>query len=367
MRYYLCRLILLFLGLCAATLPGFSARAERETGAASVDSQLAPDGAVSQPPPALAARLQARGFSLGAPVFIRIFKEQSRLELWMANGGRYALFAAYPVCRWSGQLGPKILEGDRQSPEGVYFISAHNLRINARWRRAMGVNFPNAYDRVQGRTGSGILIHGKCSSRGCFALTDHYVEEVYDIVAAALGAGQMRAPVHIFPFIMSTGRLAGRRQDEWFDFWRNLKKGFDLFERDRLPPRTLVCGGHYVFKSRRGGKSDKPAAAADCAPLYSAGVAVAAAGPKRQPRPAASQPLQQVPQTPQARAQGCNPKDAQCRLLRLALKAAVPCPKKYARCRIAHVAAIKSIDCPLKFPRCRKSRAARIATASQRR
>ncbi len=142
----------------------------------------------------LESELAAKGFALGAPAFIRVFKESSTLELWLWKNGRFYPFKSYAICKWSGELGPKLAEGDRQSPEGVYFISGRDLIINARWHRAMNLGFPNSRDKALGLTGSGILIHGKCSSIGCFSLTDPVVEDVYDIDRRR--AGCRPAPDH---------------------------------------------------------------------------------------------------------------------------------------------------------------------------
>ncbi|MBC8050627.1 MAG: murein L,D-transpeptidase [Chitinophagales bacterium] len=297
-------------------------------------------------------RAREKGFARGAPVFLRIFKESSSLEVWMEKGGRFALFSSYKICRWSGELGPKFEEGDRQSPEGIYDIRADDLRINARWHRAMGVNFPNAYDRTNARTGSGILIHGKCSSIGCFALTDPNVEEVYDLVDAALSAGQPRVLVHIFPFALTRENLAAKLQHPSINFWRELRPAFAAFERDRLPPAATLCGEQYGFTARRHIRGRDRIASTKC-PLLTEEIAVAAlVKPRRTPLAALVTPDD---------AKSCDPKQLRCRLLRIAVASKAACPKKYARCRNPQTAAIKSVDCPLKYPRCRKRGATRVA------
>ena len=296
----------------------------------------------------LEGELAAKGFALGAPAFIRVFKESSTLELWLWKGGRFHLFKSYPICKWSGELGPKLAEGDRQSPEGVYFISGRDLIVNARWHRAMNLGFPNSRDKALGLTGSGILIHGKCSSIGCFSLTDPVVEDVYEVIAAALDAGQPRIMVHVFPFPLTRANLARHAGDEWHDFWARLKRGHDLFLRDGVPPRTFVCMGEYAFQSRRARRVSL-AGNKSCTPLRRPAVTVvAAAGAKLPAR--AERAL-----SPQERAQKCDPKRTECRMLRQALASSVRCPRKYRRCRDKDMAATKSIECPLKFPRCRKA------------
>ncbi|MDZ4791032.1 MAG: L,D-transpeptidase family protein [Hyphomicrobiales bacterium] len=320
------------------------ARAERK------DAQVEAGDAVAET--AVQRRARERGFASGAPVFIRIFKESSSLEVWLEKRGRFVLFATYKICRWSGELGPKFEEGDRQSPEGIYDIRAEDLRVNARWHRAMGVNFPNAYDRTNARTGSGILIHGKCSSIGCFALTDPHVEEVYDLVDAALADGQQRVLVHIFPFALTTENLAAKLEHPSINFWRELRPAFAAFERDRLPPAATLCGEQYGFTTRRHIRGRDRIASAKC-PLLTEEIAVTALiKPRRTPVAAL---------VTSDDAKSCDPKQLRCRLLRIAVASKAACPKKYARCRNPQTAAIKSVDCPLKYPRCRKRGATRFA------
>ena len=194
----------------------------------------------------LDGRLAAHGVSLGAPVFIRIFKREFELELWMKRGDRFHRFATYPICRWSGELGPKLLEGDWQAPEGFYTVDAKALNPASRWHRSFNLGFPNALDRAHQRTGSYLMVHGGCSSIGCFAMTDAVIDEIWRLVSAALKQGQPRFHVHIFPFRMTEENLARRGHVRWATFWRDLKLGFDAFEASRLPPRIAVCQGRYA-------------------------------------------------------------------------------------------------------------------------
>ena len=191
-------------------------------------------------------RLAEHSVALGAPVFIRIFKLEFELELWIKRGDRFELFATYPICRWSGALGPKLYEGDRQAPEGFYTVDTPALNPNSRWHRSFNLGFPNALDRTYGRTGSYLMVHGGCGSVGCYAMTDPVIDEIRRLVTAALKAGQPRFHVHIFPFRMTPERLAERTRPQWALFWRDLKTGYDAFEATRLPPRVSVCQGRYV-------------------------------------------------------------------------------------------------------------------------
>lgn len=192
-------------------------------------------------------RLSAHGVSLGAPVFIRIFKREFELELWMKRDDRFHRFAVYPICRWSGDLGPKLAQGDAQAPEGFYTVDAKALNPNSRWHRSFNLGFPNAFDQVHKRTGTYLMVHGGCSSIGCYAMTDPVVDEIWRLVTAALKNGQPRFHVHIFPFRMTEENLSLRKHMTWAAFWTDLKRGYDSFEETQLPPRVSVCQGRYVI------------------------------------------------------------------------------------------------------------------------
>jgi len=192
-------------------------------------------------------RLAAQGVELGDPVMLRLFKLESELELWVEKDGHFVRFATYPICLWSGRLGPKLKEGDSQAPEGFYTIASEQLNPNSRWHRAFNLGFPNVFDKSKGRYGSFIMVHGGCSSIGCYAMTDPVVDELWRFVTAALDTGQERVPVHVFPFRLTDGNLKSRKSSQWAGFWGDLKKGYDLFERTRLPPVVSLCNGRYAF------------------------------------------------------------------------------------------------------------------------
>ncbi len=194
-----------------------------------------------------ARRLREKGLTAGSPVLIRVFKQESQLELWMEKSGRFELFATYPICFWSGTLGPKLREGDKQAPEGFYAFGQGQLYPTGRRPHSFDIGFPNVYDKSYGRTGSYIFVHGGCTSTGCFAMTDRVMDEIYALTEAALSAGQERIEVHAFPFRMTDANLAAHAESDWRDFWMNLKEGYDRFERTHMPPRVSVCGRRYVF------------------------------------------------------------------------------------------------------------------------
>lgn len=194
-------------------------------------------------------RLINKNVQWGAPVFIRIFKETSELELWAEQNGRYILFETYPICRWSGTLGPKLNEGDLQSPEGFYEVGPYQLKPNSEYHLAFNLGFPNAFDRANGRTGSFLMIHGGCGSAGCYAMTDTVIEEIYGLVEVALFTGQRSVPVHIFPFPLTEENLARHQDSEWMDFWRELKPAYDFFEEYQRPPSVEVAEKSYVLRA----------------------------------------------------------------------------------------------------------------------
>ncbi|SDP55625.1 hypothetical protein SAMN04488061_3301 [Filomicrobium insigne] len=216
-------------------------RIERQRQAANGDLPLPSTPNVGK----LDERLANKQLTRGNPVLLRIFKDESEFEIWMKKDNRYVHFATYPICHWSGDLGPKLVEGDKQSPEGFYTITRKRLHRSGRWPRSFNLGFPNVLDRSLLRTGSYLLIHGGCSSVGCYAMTDAVMTEIFGLVYDAIKAGQDYVPVHVFPFRMTNENLASHVESEWRDFWINLKEGYDSFERTRLPPRISVCNGRY--------------------------------------------------------------------------------------------------------------------------
>ena len=194
-------------------------------------------------------RLARVGATRGSPVFVRIFKEEAELELWTRGkaDGPWRRAHTYPICAHSGDLGPKLAEGDRQAPEGFYRVGAKQLLPTSRYYRAFNIGFPNAFDRSLDRTGSFLMVHGGCVSIGCYAMTDEGVAEIYTAVEAALDAGQSGVAVHAFPFRMTPERMAKARGSRWFSYWRNLAEGYRLFEETGAVPRAGTADGRYTF------------------------------------------------------------------------------------------------------------------------
>ena len=197
--------------------------------------------------PSFEAELARFNAQLGDPIFIRIFKESNELEVWIKGGKQYSLFKTYEICSYSGELGPKQQEGDRQSPEGFYFVQSNHLNPFSSFHLSFNIGYPNNYDKAYGRTGSALMVHGSCVSIGCFAMTDPKVEEIYTLAEAALKNSQPFFRVHIFPFRMTAENMARHKHSKWIKFWENLKEGYDLFEMDRVPPDTTVKQKKYVF------------------------------------------------------------------------------------------------------------------------
>ncbi|WP_208351443.1 L,D-transpeptidase family protein [Pseudaestuariivita rosea] len=198
--------------------------------------------------PDLQSSFADRDLRFGAPIFIRIFKEERELELWVDQGDTFVLFRTYPICTYSGTLGPKLQEGDLQSPEGFYLVPPSSMNPNSSYHLSFNLGFPNAYDRAADRTGSFLMVHGDCVSVGCYAMTDPVIEEIYVIAEAALNAGQPFFRVHAFPFRMTDQRMKLAHGHMWEDFWLNLKQGYDLFENTKRPPDVEVEDGRYVFE-----------------------------------------------------------------------------------------------------------------------
>src|SRR5262249_1369312 len=201
------------------------------------------------------ADLDAKQMSKASPILLRIFKEESELEVWKQDeSGRLALLRTYPICRWSGQLGPKIKEGDRQAPEGFYTITPGQMNPNSNYYLAINTGFPNAYDRANGRTGALLMIHGDCASVGCYAMTDEQIAEIYALAREAFFGGQKSLQLQAFPFQMTPLNMARHRDSPHMAFWRMLKQGYDQFEVTHREPKVDVCERRYVFDAETTGR-----------------------------------------------------------------------------------------------------------------
>src|SRR5437870_5064154 len=220
------------------------------------------------------ATLKSKNMEKESPILMRIFKEEAEFEVWKQDdSGRFALLRIYPICRWSGELGPKIRAGDRQAPEGFYTITPGLMNPNSSRYLAINMGFPNAYDKANGRTGQFLMIHGDCSSAGCYAMTDEQIAEIYALARESFFGGQRSFQIQAYPFRMTALNMAKHRNSPHMAFWKMLKQGNDHFEVSKREPKVDVCDKRYVFDAETNGKFS---AAAACPP-YQVGQELAAA------------------------------------------------------------------------------------------
>ena len=199
-------------------------------------------------PAALVNDIERADMAKDSPILVRIFKQEAELEVWkQARSGRFELLKTYPICRWSGELGPKVKQGDRQAPEGFYTITPAQMNPKSQFHLSFDIGYPNAFDRAHGRTGSALMVHGDCSSAGCYAMTDEQVSEIYALGRDSFFGGQRSFQVQAYPFRMNPLNMARHRNNPNMPFWKNLKQGYDHFEVTRRQPRVDVCERRYVF------------------------------------------------------------------------------------------------------------------------
>jgi murein L,D-transpeptidase YafK len=194
----------------------------------------------------------SKGASLNAPVLIRIIKESKELELWkLSTDKTYILIKIYPICAASGILGPKKSHGDMQAPEGFYSITKSQLNPFSKEHLSFNTGFPNQRDKAHGYSGDALMIHGGCRSAGCYAITDASMEELYAAVRDALDAGQSSVQLQIYPFRMSDWRMLMVRSDPNYEFWRELKAGWDYFEANKISIPVVVKDKQYYIERNK--------------------------------------------------------------------------------------------------------------------
>jgi murein L,D-transpeptidase YafK len=218
-------------------------------GCNSDEVSLASNAKANQPvPPKLVAAMAEKDMDLQSPILVRLFKEEAELEVWkQERSGRFALLKTYPICRWSGDLGPKVREGDRQAPEGFYSISPAQMNPQSAYYLSFNTGYPNAYDKALGHTGSQLMVHGDCSSRGCYAMTDEQIAEIYALGRESFFGGQRAFQLQAYPFRMTPLNMAKHRNNPNMPFWKMIKEGYDHFEVTRLEPKIDFCEKKYVF------------------------------------------------------------------------------------------------------------------------
>jgi len=231
--------------LASATLASAIALAGCDT-----DSVSLPAKAVRPLSPDMVTEIERKNMPKDSPILVRIFKEESELEVWKQDAeGRYAHLKTYPICRWSGELGPKVKQGDRQAPEGFYTITPAQMNPNSNYYLSFNLGFPNAYDKANDRNGQFLMVHGDCSSAGCYAMTDEQMGEIFALGRDSFFGGQKAFQVQAYPFRMTPVNMAKHRNSPHMAFWRMLKQGNDIFEVTRHEPKVEVCDKHYVFNA----------------------------------------------------------------------------------------------------------------------
>ena len=213
------------------------------------DISLANNAKANQPvPPKLIADMTAKDMDLQSPILVRLYKQEAELEIWKQDrSGRFALLKTYPICRWSGDLGPKVREGDRQAPEGFYAISPAQMNPQSAYYLSFNTGYPNAFDKALGRTGSQLMVHGDCSSRGCYAMTDEQIAEIYSLGRESFFGGQKSFQLQAYPFKMTPANMAKHRNNPNMPFWKMIKEGNDHFEVTKQEPKVDFCEKKYVF------------------------------------------------------------------------------------------------------------------------
>jgi murein L,D-transpeptidase YafK len=214
---------------------------------------LATNAKANQPvTPKLLAAMVEKNMDLQSPILVRLFKQEAELEIWkQTRNGQFALLKTYPICRWSGDLGPKVREGDRQAPEGFYSINPSQMNPQSAYYLSFNTGFPNAFDRALGRTGSQLMVHGDCSSRGCYAMTDEQIAEIYSLGRESFFGGQKAFQFQAYPFRMTPVNMAKHRNNPNMAFWKMIKEGYDHFEVTRQEPRVDFCEKKYVFDAAK--------------------------------------------------------------------------------------------------------------------
>ena len=249
---------LLLTAAFAAALTPVACLGENSNQSPSRAAKELPAKATKELPAELLALLKQKKMPKHSPILVRIFKEEAELEVWKQDTtGHFQILKTYPICRWSGDLGPKLLEGDRQAPEGFYTVTPELMNPHSNFYLAINTGFPNSFDKANKRDGSLLMIHGDCSSSGCFAMTDEQISEIYSLARDAL-VGRPSFQVQAYPFRLTPANLARHRNNPNLAFWKMLKIGNDHFEATGLEPKVDVCNRRYVFDAQPTPNSPDP-------------------------------------------------------------------------------------------------------------
>jgi len=204
--------------------------------------------------PDLEKALKLEHLGSGFYMAINAYKAEGKLEVWLkkASDQHYKRFRTYDFCAHSGTLGPKVIEGDGQTPEGFYYINVFNPMSS--FHLSLGLNYPNATDLVRTgknrKPGNDIYIHGNCVTVGCIPLTDDKIKEVYILALEASQAGQEKIPVNIYPFRMTESNLNKHiiQFPTQLNFWRTLQTAYTFFEKQKRLATVQEINGNYVIK-----------------------------------------------------------------------------------------------------------------------
>lgn len=189
------------------------------------------------------------GSTSTSPILLRIFKETKELEFWRKDyNNKYVHIKTYDICSFSGELGPKLKQGDRQSPEGFYIIKASQMNYNSSQFLSFNTGFPNDYDKFNKRTGSYLMVHGGCSSSGCYAIQDAPMQEIFTAMRDSFRVGQKEIQLHIYPFRMNNYNLYTHKSNKNLDFWLQLKPGYDIFKEDKKDLQIKILNGKYIIQ-----------------------------------------------------------------------------------------------------------------------
>ena len=199
-------------------------------------------------PAKIVAKMKAKGMEKNSPIYFRLFKDEHVVEVWKQKvNGKFEMIQNYNICAWSGTLGPKYKEGDRQAPEGFYAIKAPQMNPASQYYLSINTGFPNTYDRAHGRSGAHLMLHGACSSSGCYSLTDDNISEVFAFARDAFAGGQQEIMLEALPFRMTPEKMALYSKHKDFAFWQMIKEGYDYFELTKTPPKVGFCEKKYAF------------------------------------------------------------------------------------------------------------------------
>ncbi len=200
-----------------------------------------PAKATQELPAELLALLDRKKMPKHSPIVLRIFKEEAELEVWKQDtAGRFQILKTYPICRWSGDLGPKLYEGDRQAPEGFYTVTPELMNPHSNFHLSINLGFPNSFDKAHKRNGSFLMIHGDCWSSGCYAMTDEQISEIYALARDAL-SGRPSFQVQAYPFRLTPENLARHRNSPNLPFWKCSRSATIISRRRNANPKWMCA------------------------------------------------------------------------------------------------------------------------------